>query len=60
MIIGDSNRDVECARAWGIRALAVATGGLTAEELREHGPDGVMDTLEDAEGVLQFICGSKR
>ncbi len=60
VIIGDSNRDIECARAWGIRALAVATGGLTADELREHGPDQVMETLEDAEGVLQFICGSKR
>lgn len=55
VIIGDSHRDVECARAWGIRALAVATGGLTVDDLREHNPDGLMETLEDAEGVIRFI-----
>lgn len=57
VIIGDSHRDVECARAWGIRALAVATGGLTVDDLRQHNPDGLMETLEDAEQVVRFIHG---
>ena len=57
VIIGDSHRDIECARAWGIRSLAVATGGPTADELREHRPDALMETLEDDDAVLAFIHG---
>lgn len=57
VIIGDSHRDIECARAWGIRALAVATGGPTMDELREHSPDALMETLEDHDAVHQFIHG---
>lgn len=55
VIVGDSNRDIECARAWGIRSLAVATGGLTANDLAEHSPDALMETLEDADEVIRFI-----
>lgn len=55
VIIGDSHRDVECAHAWGIRALAVATGGLTVDDLRAHNPEGLMETLEDVDEVIRFI-----
>lgn len=57
VIIGDSHRDIECAKAWGIRSLAVATGGLSVEELGEHSPDVLMATLEDIEAVLDCIYG---
>ena len=55
VIIGDSYRDIECARTWGIRNVAVATGGLSAEELREHSPDKLVSTLEETESLLNFI-----
>ena len=35
VVIGDTPRDIACARADGVRCLAVATGPFTAEELRD-------------------------
>jgi phosphoglycolate phosphatase len=35
VVIGDTPRDIACARADGVRVLAVATGPFTAAELRE-------------------------
>ncbi|MGE3801950.1 MAG: HAD family hydrolase [Candidatus Kapaibacterium sp.] len=55
VIIGDSNRDIECAKAWGIRSIAVATGGLSTDELRAHDPDLLLDSLEDSETFLNFV-----
>jgi phosphoglycolate phosphatase len=55
LIIGDSNRDIECAAAWGIRSLAVATGSLDADALRSHGPDAVVDTLDDRTYLDTFL-----
>lgn len=39
LVIGDTPRDIACARADGVRCLAVATGPFAAEEL--SGADGV-------------------
>ncbi len=36
LVIGDTPRDIECARAIGARCLAVATGGDSFEELLTH------------------------
>lgn len=55
LIVGDSHRDIECARAWGIRSLAVATGSLTAEQLQAYAPDGVCGTLDDDSFILDFL-----
>ncbi len=45
VIVGDSVLDVACARAHGIRALAVATGKTPAEELERAGADCVISDL---------------
>lgn len=55
LIIGDSHRDIECARAWGIRALAVATGSLDIDTLRSHGPDAAVETLLDRSYLDTFL-----
>ncbi|HVZ39384.1 MAG TPA: HAD hydrolase-like protein [Candidatus Kapabacteria bacterium] len=55
VIIGDSHRDIGCARAWGIRSLAVATGSLTEEELLGHEPDVVWPSLADTERIVEWI-----
>lgn len=44
VIVGDTPRDIQCARAVGARCVAVATGHHAADEL--HDADLVLDTLE--------------
>lgn len=46
LIIGDTPRDIACARAIGARCMAVATGHFTKQQLQEHAPDYLIDTLE--------------
>jgi len=46
-IIGDTPRDVQCARAVGIRVAAVATGRYSAEQLAETRPDVVLNDLTE-------------
>ncbi len=45
VIVGDTPLDIRCARSIGAKALAVATGGHTREELRRHQPDWVVPDL---------------
>jgi phosphoglycolate phosphatase-like HAD superfamily hydrolase len=55
LVIGDTPRDVECARAIDARCLAVATGKYSAAELQRESPTWAVDTLDDV--CLQEICG---
>ena len=55
LIIGDSHRDIECARLSGVRSLAVATGGLSVDQLRAHNPDYLAETLLDDSPIHAFI-----
>lgn len=48
VLIGDTPRDIECARAAGSRVLAVATGHYSLEALRAENPDAAVATLENA------------
>lgn len=47
VVIGDTPLDIRCARAIGAKALAVATGGATFEELQRHGPDWLVKDLRE-------------
>lgn len=47
-IVGDSLLDVACARAHGVAAIAVATGGTPARELELAGADWVVSDLGEA------------
>lgn len=51
-IIGDTPKDIACARAIGARCLAVATGRFTVAELQAHGADRVVETLDQAAGWI--------
>jgi phosphoglycolate phosphatase len=53
--IADSGRDVEAARIGGARCVAVASGRASAGELREAGPDLVLDDLADTGSVLRAV-----
>ena len=46
LVIGDTPLDIRCARAIRSHVLAVATGGATLEELRQHTPDWAVSDLK--------------
>lgn len=50
-VIGDTPRDVACARAFGARAVAVATGQYSSEELAATQPDFLFADLSDVRKV---------
>jgi len=56
LVIGDTPRDVQAARAEGVPVLAVATGRYAAGELRAAGADAVLPTLEGAAPALLAWC----
>ena len=45
LVVGDTPLDIGCARAIGAKALAVATGGASFDELKRHDPDWVVRDL---------------
>lgn len=53
VVIGDTPHDVACARAGGARAVAVATGLHSADDLHEAGADIVFDDLRDTRAVIE-------
>lgn len=55
LVIGDTPRDIECARAIGARTLAVATGGAQFDELKAHRPEWLARDLSEVSA--DEICG---
>jgi phosphoglycolate phosphatase len=55
VIIGDTPFDVECGRAMGVWAVAVATGKHSAAELEAAGADVVLEDLADTGRALDAI-----
>jgi len=57
VIIGDTPRDVACARAFDATAIAVATGRHTVADLDACGPDHLFPDLADTQRVIGAILG---
>jgi phosphoglycolate phosphatase-like HAD superfamily hydrolase len=55
VIIGDTPADIHCGRGIGARAIAVATGHYSVDDLAAHGPAAVLHTLADTNVVMQAI-----
>ena len=51
LVIGDTPLDIECARAFGAVAVAVATGFHPYAELEALGPDLLFESFADVEAV---------
>ncbi|MFA5669719.1 MAG: HAD hydrolase-like protein [Balneolaceae bacterium] len=45
VIIGDTPRDIECAKYAGMKSVAVTTGRFSKEELAPKGPDLILENL---------------
>ena len=56
-VIGDTPRDLECARAAGVRCLLVGTGRYTADSLEGIGANAVFDDLSDTTAVVHLLTG---
>jgi phosphoglycolate phosphatase-like HAD superfamily hydrolase len=56
IVIGDTPNDIDCARHFGARAVAVATGRFySAEDLLAHEPDVLLPDLSDVEQVMETL-----
>jgi phosphoglycolate phosphatase-like HAD superfamily hydrolase len=56
VVVGDTPRDISCARHFGARVVAVASGQHTVEQLGAHSPDALLDDLGDTEAVLKLLA----
>lgn len=57
IVVGDTPKDIWCARAFGARSICVATGRFTAEELEAEGADQVFEDFSNVEAVLEQLLG---
>src|SRR5262245_16412164 len=57
VIIGDTPRDISCARYFGARVLAVASGRHTVDDLQSLAPDAVLPSLSDTGKVVGILEG---
>lgn len=54
-VIGDTEHDIGCARAFGAKAMGVATGSFSVEFLTQHRPDALFSDLGDVAAVLRAL-----
>jgi len=55
IIVGDTERDVDCGRFAGARTLAVATGGVLPSVLRQAGADLVFDDFSPTDRIVDAL-----
>ena len=54
-VVGDTPRDVICARAIGARAVVVATGQVSRAELAGSEPDALLESFENHDVALRAM-----
>ncbi|MEN2993814.1 MAG: HAD family hydrolase [Thermodesulfovibrio sp.] len=55
IVIGDTPRDVACAKPYGAKVIAVATGPYTVEDLQKTDADVVVETLLEINKILKIF-----
>lgn len=58
VVIGDTPLDMAAAHEVGVRAVGVATGSSTADELAAAHADAVLPDLTDTAAVVHAVCGA--
>jgi phosphoglycolate phosphatase len=56
VLVGDTPKDVEAAAISGARAVAVASGNFTMQQLRDAGAEVVLPDLTDTAVVVGALC----
>ena len=54
-VIGDTPRDIHCARSLGCKVLAVGTGRYSVKALKAHKPDRVVSNLSDYSSIIRYL-----
>lgn len=55
VVIGDTPADIHCGRSLGVRAIGVATGRYSVEELQSHNAAAVFADFSDTDAVVHAI-----
>lgn len=55
LVVGDTPNDVECALVAGATPIAVATGGYSVDQLREHGATITFEDLSNTQAFLDLL-----
>ena len=55
VVIGDTPADIHCGRSLGVRAIGVATGRYSVEELQSHNASAVFADFSDTAAVVHAI-----
>src|SRR6266513_2912009 len=58
VVIGDTPADIECGRSLGAKAIGVASGHYTVEQLQAHDPYAVFPSLKNTQQVLETILNA--
>ena len=56
VIVGDTPRDIKCAKHFGARVLAVASGFHSLDQLAAHSPDALLADLSDTPAVIRLLA----
>jgi phosphoglycolate phosphatase-like HAD superfamily hydrolase len=56
IVVGDTPRDILCARHFGARVLAVASGQHSTDQLRPYLPDALLPDLSNTDEVLRLLA----
>ena len=54
-VVGDTVRDIDCARSIGAKVLAVETGGDNAVKLQNANPDILVPELTDSDSICRAL-----
>ncbi|MGD2048564.1 MAG: HAD family hydrolase [Chloroflexota bacterium] len=55
IVIGDTPSDIECAKANGVKSIAVATGTYSSTTLAQYDPDILLDDLSDTFKAIDLM-----
>ena len=55
IVIGDTPKDIACARACGAKVLAVSTGTVSHKELKKAEPDALLRDFSDLDETLSAL-----
>jgi len=58
VVIGDTPADIECGRSLGAKAIGVASGHYTVEQLQAHNAYAVVPSLANTQQVLETILNA--
>ncbi|MGE5632551.1 MAG: HAD-IA family hydrolase [Caulobacteraceae bacterium] len=57
VFVGDARNDILCAKAAGVKCIAVTWGDIKKEVLESELPDYIVDNVKELYDSITFICG---